>query len=611
MPPSRLDDQRQRGHSSVSSHACVPSLDWPSATIHWCGGSVMVRHGSVGGLPARTGRSGRRSRLRCGGVRHSLRRHRKVNPWPIVPFRARPERSGYFRSSTAARSICATCSHRPADLRVKLARMALSHLGQSGFRMQLGTYVVYVDPYLSDSWSGYIDRGCVTCGRRRSSRSPSSMLTWCSSLTPTSMSDPDTLSVVARNNPGADSSPPTRWRRCSPHRRGRCLAHPGGRRGQRVPARRQRRASGCQPRIRPSSAMSGGGARFLGFVIEHAGTRLYHAGDGSVHEDVIAAVRRHGPIDTALLPVNECNFFRERLGIVGNMSIREAFGLAVELGARRLVPMHFDMFAPNCVYEEEIEVVYRWQSPPVPARPAVCRHGLGQRMISVVIRTFNEEHHLGELLESIRTQSVDLGVEVILVDSGSTDRTRAIAEGMGCRIVHIDKASSARALAEPRLRCGPGRLPRVREWALHSRRHPLAAEPRGAAARGRGAVHVRPAGGRLDLQVQRRTALPALLTEHSAIPQEGFFCNNANAALRNSWAQLPFDEELTGLEDMAMAKAIVARGGAIGYVAEAPIPITCTTSPGARSATASSAKPSPCRASSAGARNVRRISPAT
>lgn len=83
-----------------------------------------------------------------------------------------------------------------------------------------------------------------------------------------------------------------------------------------------------------------------------------------MHDDVIAAVRRHGPIGTALLPVNECNFFRERQGIVGNMSIREAFGLAVELGARRFVPMHFDMFAPNCVYEEEIGIVHRRLAPP-------------------------------------------------------------------------------------------------------------------------------------------------------------------------------------------------------------------------------------------------------
>jgi hypothetical protein len=60
--------------------------------------------------------------------------------------------------------------------------------------------------------------------------------------------------------------------------------------------------------------------------------------------------------------------------------------------------------------------------------------------------------------------------------------------------------------------------------------------------------------------------------EHSAVPQEGFFCNNANAALlKSSWEELPFDERLTGLEDMAMAKAILDRGGRIGYVAEAPV----------------------------------------
>jgi L-ascorbate metabolism protein UlaG (beta-lactamase superfamily) len=65
------------------------------------------------------------------------------------------------------------------------------------------------------------------------------------------------------------------------------------------------------------------------------------------------------PIDIALLPVNEDNFFRRRRGIVGNMTIREAFGLAAEVGIRRVVPVHWDMFAVNSASPEEIKAVYR------------------------------------------------------------------------------------------------------------------------------------------------------------------------------------------------------------------------------------------------------------
>jgi glycosyltransferase involved in cell wall biosynthesis len=46
---------------------------------------------------------------------------------------------------------------------------------------------------------------------------------------------------------------------------------------------------------------------------------------------------------------------------------------------------------------------------------------------SIVIRAYNEEKHIGRLLEGIKQQTLK-DVEVILVDSGSTDSTVAIAE---------------------------------------------------------------------------------------------------------------------------------------------------------------------------------------
>ena len=44
---------------------------------------------------------------------------------------------------------------------------------------------------------------------------------------------------------------------------------------------------------------------------------------------------------------------------------------------------------------------------------------------SIVIRAYNEEKHIGRLLEGIKQQTLK-DVEIILVDSGSTDRTLAI-----------------------------------------------------------------------------------------------------------------------------------------------------------------------------------------
>lgn len=101
----------------------------------------------------------------------------------------------------------------------------------------------------------------------------------------------------------------------------------------------------------------------VGYLLEHGGKRIYLAGDTSVVQELIDALMRHAPIDAAFLPVNERNFFRERRNIIGNMSIREAFLLAEEVGIRTVVPVHWDMFAVNAAYPEEIEAVYRRMTP--------------------------------------------------------------------------------------------------------------------------------------------------------------------------------------------------------------------------------------------------------
>ncbi|NMB61844.1 MAG: glycosyltransferase, partial [Chloroflexi bacterium] len=57
-------------------------------------------------------------------------------------------------------------------------------------------------------------------------------------------------------------------------------------------------------------------------------------------------------------------------------------------------------------------------------------------LCSLVIRAYNEEKHIGKLLQGIASQSIK-AVQVILVDSGSTDKTVAIAQAAGAEIVHI------------------------------------------------------------------------------------------------------------------------------------------------------------------------------
>ena len=58
---------------------------------------------------------------------------------------------------------------------------------------------------------------------------------------------------------------------------------------------------------------------------------------------------------------------------------------------------------------------------------------------SVVIRTLDEERFLPALLDAVLHQETHLETEIVVVDSGSTDRTLEIARSYDCRIEHIDR----------------------------------------------------------------------------------------------------------------------------------------------------------------------------
>jgi glycosyltransferase involved in cell wall biosynthesis len=193
---------------------------------------------------------------------------------------------------------------------------------------------------------------------------------------------------------------------------------------------------------------------------------------------------------------------------------------------------------------------------------------------SIVIRTLNEAEHLEDLLLMIGRQRVDgIEIETVLIDSGSTDGTLEIAEKHSCRITSISKAefsfgrslnrgcafSTGDILVFISGHCvpvGPG-------W-LQALCQPLVD---GVASY----TYGRQIGDDESNYSERRIFakyFPAI----SAIPQTGFFCNNANSALlRSAWEEYPFDEVLTGLEDMELAKRLVMSGHKIAYVAEAPV----------------------------------------
>jgi L-ascorbate metabolism protein UlaG (beta-lactamase superfamily) len=92
--------------------------------------------------------------------------------------------------------------------------------------------------------------------------------------------------------------------------------------------------------------LSGGDVRFLGYVVEIGGVRIYHAGDTIDFDGLADELRRVG-VEIALLPINGRLPEREAQDIAGNLGPEEAVELAVAAGARAATPMHYDMFAAN------------------------------------------------------------------------------------------------------------------------------------------------------------------------------------------------------------------------------------------------------------------------
>ncbi len=194
--------------------------------------------------------------------------------------------------------------------------------------------------------------------------------------------------------------------------------------------------------------------------------------------------------------------------------------------------------------------------------------------LSIVIRTLNEERYLPKLLAALREQVLNgVLVETIVVDSGSTDDTIEIAKSYGCELLHIKKQdftfgrslnqgceiSSGAILVFISGHC----IPEHKYW-LSNLISPLINKSVSY-------VYGRQKGGE-STQFSESQIFSKYFSALDKIPQDGFYCNNANAAiLRDVWVKYRFDEELTGLEDMDLAKRITEDGLLVGYTSDAAV----------------------------------------
>lgn len=191
---------------------------------------------------------------------------------------------------------------------------------------------------------------------------------------------------------------------------------------------------------------------------------------------------------------------------------------------------------------------------------------------SVIIRAFNEEKHIGRLLEGIRQQTLP-NVEVILVDSGSKDATVSIAQRYGAKVVQIGPEEftfgrslnyGIQAASAPILVFASAHVyPVYPDWLQHM----LApfADPQIAL------VYGKQRGGGAT-KFSEHQIFSAWYPETTQTYQDTPFCNNANAAVRRDLAlERPYNETLPGLEDLDWGRWAMQAGHKIHYSPEAEI----------------------------------------
>ena len=191
---------------------------------------------------------------------------------------------------------------------------------------------------------------------------------------------------------------------------------------------------------------------------------------------------------------------------------------------------------------------------------------------SIVIRCYNEEKHIGKLLHGITQQTIK-NVEILIVDSGSKDGTLAIASRYPTKIICIEPEnfSFGRSL---NLGCDSASKEFIVSASAHV--YPLHTDwleqlltpfknPELSLVYGKQV-------GDKTTKISEHQIFAKWFPNKPNASQDHPFCNNANSAIRQKvWEKHRYDEYLTGLEDIAWAKATMKSGYKIAYQPKAVV----------------------------------------
>ena len=190
-------------------------------------------------------------------------------------------------------------------------------------------------------------------------------------------------------------------------------------------------------------------------------------------------------------------------------------------------------------------------------------------LVSIVIRTLNEEKYLNKIFAAINSQTTNgqFNIETVIIDSGSVDATLDIAKRNNARITSIKKSdftfgrslnmgcdfSNGDILVFLSGHC----IPVNSRWLLNM--VDKIEESNSDYVYGRQM-------GRDLTKYSEKKIFDKYFPDNKNHLNDKIFCNNANSAIkRSAWSMYKFNEELTGLEDMELAKRLIQNGGKVSY----------------------------------------------
>lgn len=234
-----------------------------------------------------------------------------------------------------------------ADARSDFEHIHLWWLGQSGFLLQWQGRHLLFDPYLSDSLTkkyAATDKPHVRMTERVIAPERLGFVdVVTSSHNHTDHLDAETLVPLLAANPGLELVIPEANREFVVDRLKIVAELPRG-----LDAGQCTSVSGFRIHAVPAAHETlekdeSGRHKYLGYVVECGGGFLYHSGDTLLYEGMEDWLRRW-PIDVALLPINGRAPERR---VAGNLSGEESARLAKQIGARLVIPCHYEMFEFN------------------------------------------------------------------------------------------------------------------------------------------------------------------------------------------------------------------------------------------------------------------------